>query len=84
MDERGEAIDGGRGISLKRMLRACSGHCASNTSINNEEPVCRGSGIGQVETIVQDEKGTSCIAWLRTTVKGTWDDSMVDDLILSI
>ena len=56
MDERGEAIDGGRGISLKRMLRTCSQYCASHVSINNEEPVRSRTGIGQVVAIVQEEK----------------------------
>ena len=56
MDKSREAIEGGRGISLKRMLRACSRYCASHVSINDEEPVGSRSGIGQVEAIVQDEE----------------------------
>ena len=81
MDESGEAIEGGRGISLKGMLRACSRHCASTFSISYEEPICSRSGIGQVEAIVSRRKR---IALHGFVLKGPWDDSMVDDLILSI
>ena len=35
MDESREAIEGGRGISLKRMLEACSRHYASSISISD-------------------------------------------------
>ena len=35
MDESREAIEGGRGISLKRMLEAWSRHCASSISISD-------------------------------------------------
>ena len=81
MDESREAIEGGRGISLKRMLWACSRHCASAFSISNEEPICSRSGIGQVGTIVSRRK---VIALHGFVLKGPWDDSMVNDLILSI
>lgn len=66
MDEGGEAIEGRRGVSLKRMLGAYSRHCTSHPSINKEEFVCRCSGIGRG------------IALHGFRLKRTWDDSMVD------
>ena len=40
MDESREAIEGRRGMSLKRMLEECSRHYASSISISTEESVC--------------------------------------------
>ena len=62
MDESGEAIEGGRGISLKRMLRAYSRHCTSNIAISNEKVSLYSQWQWSCRGIVQDEKGLHCMA----------------------
>ena len=87
MDESREAIEGGRGISLKRMLAACCRHCANSISTSNEEqPVCTRGGIVQVEAIVSCRQGIDCMAFdeVESTKVCTGDGCMLDDLILSI
>ena len=81
MDESGEAIEGRRGISLKRMLGACSRHYTSNIVIRNEKVSLYSQWYWSGQGYRPRRKG---IALHGFELEGTGDDRIADDLILSI
>ena len=83
MDESGEAVEGRRGIFLKRMLGACARHSTSNIAISNEKAFLFSQWYWSGRGYRSRRKG---IALHGFELQDTGDDSMVNlnDLILSI